>query len=809
MRGVSWNEIKQTARGLVHAPTIAVFAILCLSLGIGATTAISSAISRALLESLPFAEPERLVAVHRITPQSGPDGGWSQSAPNYIDLRDRATRVTGLAAVTWSSALITLPSDAVQASVHRVTGNLFETLGAVAQHGRLLLPDDDRPEAPSAAVMSDELWRTRFGGDRAIVGRTLTINGAPTTIVGITPREFRVPLGSHMLQADLWVPMRFTENQLAARRSNNLLTLGRLAPGVTVESAQGELRQLFAQLTEENPQLRGDNVRVAPLHSESLQSVRRPLLLVFGAVCLVLMIAATNVAALLFARGVQRRREMALRTALGASTWDVLRPVLLESVLISLVSCAIGIGLAAAGIRTIGLLAAARMPQLEGLALDGRVLAFAVLISVAVAVACAALPALRSARTDPQDALRSSRGGGSEQHRTLRSLVAVEIALSLVLLIGAGLVMKAFGTLMVSDPGFDPARIVTMRFATSPLSYPDGSTAQRFLEPALASIQTLPGVEAAGTISALPYQTWGNNSGIRYEGRSNDDPATLPIVEQRQVTPGFFGVTQQRLLSGRLLRDSDDERTETGRVAVVNQALVERDFEGQDPVGRRYHIGGTTFATIVGVVSDIKNSGPVEEPRPEMYTTVRQTSRGSSSFAVMVRVRDGDPTRVVPAIRAAVRDVDPTAAVSGELAMEEVIARSLGRPRFYFTLLGTFAGIAIVLAASGLYGLLSYAVAQRTREIGIRSALGGSPVAIVGLVAREGLSLVALGIAMGITGSVLATRLMRSMLYGVSPLDATTWLAATSVLIGATILAAVIPARRAARVDPLVAMRAE
>jgi predicted permease len=382
MWGVTWTEVRQTARGLANAPTVAVFAILCLSLGIGATTAISSAISRALLRPLPFDEPERLVAVHRITPQSGPDGGWSQSAPNYIDLRDRATLVNGLSAITWGSALITLPDDALQASVHRVTGNLFQTLGAQAQHGRMLLPDDDVAGAPAVAVMSDELWRSRFGADRSLVGQTVVIDGEQTTIVGITPREFRVPLGSHMLRADLWVPIRFTQDQLAARRSNNLLTLGRLAPGASVTSAQAELRQLFAQLIEKNPQLRGDNLRVAPLHAESLQGVRQPLLLVFGAVCLVLLIAATNVAALLFARGVQRRREMALRTALGASTWDVLRPVLLESLLIAMISCVIGLGLALAGIKTIGLLAAARMPQLDGLGLDARVLAFALLISV-------------------------------------------------------------------------------------------------------------------------------------------------------------------------------------------------------------------------------------------------------------------------------------------------------------------------------------------------------------------------------------------------------------------------------------------
>ena len=809
MRAVTMAEIRHAARSLWRSPNVTLCAILCLAVGIGATAALSSAISRALLQPLPFREPERLVAVHRITPQSGPKGGWSQSPANYVDLARQSRQIEGLAAVTWGAAVINLPAEAIQASQHYVTGNFFTTLGARAELGRFIMPDDDRLESPMVGVISDELWRSSFGADPSIVGRALSIDGAPAIIVGVAPPDFRVPHGGNMLHADLWTPIRFTPERLAQRRSNNLLTFGRLAPGATVASAESELRGIFANIVREYPVLRGDNVRVALLHAESLKPVRTPLLLLFGAVCMVLLIAATNVAALLLARGVQRQREMAVRAALGASRGDALRPVLLESFILSAVSVVIGIGLAAAGVKSIGLLAAQRMPQLEGLQLDLRVLAFALALSFVVAIVCGIAPALRSARVDPQDALRGGRGGGvgREHHRALRTLVVLEISLSLVLLIGAGLVLKGFARLVGNDPGFDASRMLTLKVTTAPSRYPDQNAIVHFLEPALAGIQQVPGVEAAGTISAVPYQQWGNNSGIRYEGVPKGEPTSWPIVEQRQITPSFFDVTKQRLVSGRLLTANDDEKSPY--VVVVNEALVRRDLKGIDPVGKRFYTSDTTFGTIVGVVSDIRNAGPFADPVPEMYSTLKQNGSGWASFNVIVRVRSGDPAGALSGVRGAIRAADPSAAVSNALPMSDLVARSLGRPRFYFYLLGTFAGIAIVLAVAGLYGVLSYAVAQRTREIGIRSALGSSRSAIVRLIAMEGFRLVAFGLVFGLLGGAAVTRLMVFMLYGVSPLDATTWAFAAVIMLGAAMLAAVIPARRASRVDPLVAIQAE
>jgi predicted permease len=803
-------EVRSAARSLARVPTVTVSAICCLGLGIGAATAISSAINRALLQPAPFRDPAGLVAVHRITPQSGPQGAWPQSAPNYVDLARDAQRIQGLAAMSGGTALIQMPDDAFRASQQYVTGNLFATLGVNAQVGRLITVDDDRLDQPLVAAVSDEFWRTSLGADPSIVGSTMSIDGEPTTIIGILPRDFRIPHAGSVIRSDIWMPIRFTPQRLAARRSNYLRMLGRLAPDANVATAESEMRTLFAGLMESFPQLNGENLRVAPLQAESVASIRTPLLLLFAAVGMVLLIASTNVAALLLARGVQRRREVAVRAALGASRWDTMRPALMESFLIATAGSLLGLGLAWAGVRTIGALAAERMPQLDGLGMDPRVIGFGLGLALVVAVLCGAAPAWRGSRTNPQDALREGRGsGGREQHAALRSLVVLEIALSLVLLIGAGLVLKGFAGLLRKEAGFETAGLLTMQVTTSATRYSSGSALNGFLEPALDAIRAVPGVEAAGGITLIPYDNWGSNSNIRYEGVSGEDPTRLPIAEQRSVSSGFFDVTGQRLVAGRLLRASDDGSAGSPAVVVVNEALVARDFPGRDPIGQRFHTSDTTFATIVGVVSDVRNRGPVAEPGPEMYWSYRQNGSGSTNFPLMVRVAAGDPVAALPAVREALRNVDPTAAIGNVRTMEDVIARSLGRPRFYFSLLGTFAGVALVLSLAGLYGVLSYAVAQRTREIGIRTALGSSRSAIMRLVVREGMLLVTGGVVLGLVVGLAVTRLLAFMLYGVSPLDAGTWLLAALLMVVAALAAAVMPARRAARVDPLIAMRAE
>ncbi len=435
--------------------------------------------------------------------------------------------------------------------------------------------------------------------------------------------------------------------------------------------------------------MRGESVRAVPMHADGVSAVRVPLLLLFGAVLIVLLIAATNVASLLLARGLRREREMAIRSAIGASRWDAMRPVLAESLVIACLGGALGIALAILGVRTIGTLASIRLPQLAGLTVDVRIVAFALVLSVLVAALCGCVPAWRATTVDPQDALRGGRGGGVSRgdKRALSALVIVEVALSLALLIGAGLILKGFTSLIQSNPGFAPAPLLALEVGISPPVYPDVAPVTRFLVPALEAIARGAAVAAAGAVSALPYDNWGNTTNIRYEGQETESLSKLPVVEARVATPGFFDVTRQRLVSGRALRASDEGPPNSQEVAVVNQALVTRDFAGKDPVGKRFHTSDTAFATIVGVVTDIRNAGPTTPPQPELYTTYKEAARGNYWFALAVRVRSGEPLAVAKAVQGAIQSVDRGAAVSHVRPMTEVISRSIGGPRFLLSLM--------------------------------------------------------------------------------------------------------------------------
>jgi predicted permease len=805
------TEIRGAFRGLQRSPTITLSAVVCIALGLGSTAAISSAVDRALVQRLPFRAPERIVTVYRTTPHfdTGPF-----SPLNYLDLARLSTSVPELAAIGYGTGLLALPNQAMQVDLKRASGNLFPMLGVQARRGRLILPEDDGLDREPVAVLSEEFWRERFGGDPTIVGRSIRLDGIPYTVVGVVPRRFGVPHGNQVLRAQIWVPMRFTEEERATRTENFLPVMGRLRDGATPASAQAELARLFDGIVAKHPDLRGEGLRVLPLQTEGTRAVRAPLLLIFAAAAIVLLIAAVNVASLLLARGVQRSREVAIRSAMGGTRVQVMRPALMETVVLTGFGLVLGVLLAWVGVRAIGDMAAQRLPQLAGLAVNLRIVGFAIGLAILVALLAGLVPAWRGAEADPLDALRGGRGSGTarSQHRLLGGLVVAEVALSLVLLIGAGLVLRGFAGLLRQEPGFDPGRILTLQATVSPDRYPAGSAVRRYLEPALAAVRQVPAVEEASAISLLPYDRWGWNFNIRYEGQPNDDPSRLPLVENRIVTPEFFRVTGQRLTEGRMLEAGDDEHA--ARSVVVNQALARRDFPGASPVGRRYYLDDTTFATIVGVVSDIRNVGPYEAPRPEVYHSFRQAGEGWWSFSLMVRTRAGvggatDPAALAGPVSSAVRRVDPEGAVTAVRPMTDVMSDSLGRPRFYLALLGTFGAVALALAVAGIYGVLSYAVAQRTREFGIRTALGSSAADILGLVTRQAVLLLAVGIGLGLAGSFAATKLLVSLLYGVSPLDASAWLAATATLALAGVLAALLPAWRATRADPVVALRAE
>jgi predicted permease len=794
-------------RRLRRAPTVAVCAVLCLALGLGATIAIASAINQALLRPLPFRDPGRLVTVYRTEPTCD---NCPFSAPKYLDLARGSRQIQMLAATAFQTKLLSVATEASQVRAYRITGNMFPMLGVRPFRGRLIDVGDDSVSRDNVVVMSYELWHDRFAGDPTLVGRTIRLDGVPHTVIGIAPAGFHIPHGNQNLEADLWLPMRFTTDERASRGHNFLKVQGRLAPGATVANATSDVRSLMDQMIALYPHMKGESAFATPLQADSVRLVRTPLLLIFGAVCAVLLIAAANVGSLLLARGVNRRREMAVRSAIGASRWDLMQPVIAESAVLAGLGGVLGIGLAWLAVRTIGSLAGAQVPQLVGLGIEIRVMLFAILLSTVVALICGMLPAWHSASVDPQDALRGGRGGGSglTQQRLLAGLVVGEVALSLTLLIAASLVLRGFEKLVSRDPGFDPSRLLSLTAVISPDRYASGEPIRRFLSPAIDAIERIPGVQGAGAISAMPYQEWGDNSTYRYEG-TPDDPEHEPVMEDRDASPDFFRATGQQLIAGRLLRADDDNRPDVPLAVVVNRALARRDFPNGDALGKRFYWGPTRMATIVGVVSDIANFGPVDPPHPEVYWSYAQTNNDETVFPILVRIARGDPASVAPAVREAIRSVDPAAAVADVQPMAQRIGRSVGAPRFYLSLIATFAIVAIVLAVAGLYGVMSYTVAQRTREMGIRSALGSTSGRTLRLVAEQGMRIVGLGLVLGVLGGALVTRALESLLYGVSRADPITWVGATAALAIAGLVASLVPATRATLVDPVTAIRTD
>jgi putative ABC transport system permease protein len=801
------SEIRQAVRGLRAAPTVTAAAVLCLALGLGATTSIYSAVYSALLKPMPFADPDGLVTVFRTTPQfqSGPF-----SPANYLDLRRGTRTLEHLSAAVSGVWLLEGREESLRVSVIRISGNALEMLGVPAVRGRLMTDEDDSEEAARVLVMAEPFWRDRFGADPDLIGSTVRLEGEQYEVIGVAPEGFRIPHGAGSMDPDVWIPLRFSPEEAGTRGSNYLRLLGRLRDGVSPTAADAEMKQVMAGIIESYPDLEGEQLRVVPMRAEAVRTVRGPLLLLLGAVVFVLLIASANVASLLLARGVSRRREVAVRAVLGAGRWNVVRPALMEAAVLTAIGTAAGLGLAWAGVRVIRVMLPSQLPQLSDLTVDGFVLGFSLVVAVTVAMVCGVAPAWQAGRSDPQEALRSGARGGTSRRQQgfLRLIVALEVALSLVLLLGAGLVMRGFSNLVGRDPGFDPEPLLALTVSVPPERYEDRYAADAFLLPVLEAVRAVPGVEDAGSVNLIPYQAWGWNFNIRYEGRPVEQRTQLPLTEVRTVTPGYFSTLGIELVRGRMLDERDRSDDDSPVVVVANQALVDRDFGGENPIGKRYHLSDTTFATIVGVVANLKNAGPDRDPAAGVYYGYGQSQRSATSFPLLVRAQ-GDPARLAPQVIDAIRSVDPNAAISGVQPMTDIIAASVGRPRFYLTLLGIFAGVALLLSIAGLYGVMSYVVAQRTREMGIRSALGSSPERTLGLVMRQGMLLVVIGVLIGLLGGASLTRLLESQLYGVSPLDIPTWLVVTALLSSVGAFAILLPARRASTIQPMVAMRTE
>ena len=796
-------------RSLARTPAFTAAAVLALALGIGATTAIFSVVDAVLLRPLPYADPSRLVVVlHDRTNPVAP--------ANYLDWKRQSTSFASMGAADyWTPNLTGIdPPESVQAL--RVTSDVLPLLGVAPSLGRLFVPEEERSGHDHSVILSDSLWRNRFGADRGILGRSVLLNGESYLVVGVMPRGFEFP-PFWARGVSLWAPLALGE-RASSRDGQSLRIFARLKAGVPLGSARGEIAAITARLEKEFP---GSNrgVEVNTLEEIVVGNIRPALLVLLGAVAFVLLIACANVAHMVLARSTTRRKEVAVRTALGAGRARLVRQFLAESLALALTGGAGGLLLASSGIRLLRAFGPAGIPRLETVALDVRVLAFAAGVTILTGLLFGLAPAVQSSRRDPAEALREGERGstGDAGRGRLRSLlVASECALALVLLVGAGLMIRSFAALRRIDPGFDPRNVLTMTVSVAGSGQAAPGRRAAFYEQAVERVRALPDIESASAVNHLPLggDIWGWSFTI--EGRLVPAPGENPEATYRVVMPGYFRTMGIPLLRGRDI--SAEDRLGAPGAVVVNEWLARRYFPSEDPVGKRITFDGSRKAdanwlTIVGVAKDAVRGDWAEESRAETYLAYAQTrtylERPSSvyTYLTLVARARSDAAGQAPAVRRAIRSLDANVTIADVQTMQQVVASATAGPRFYLFLLVAFASSALALAAVGIFGVMSYAVSRRTHEIGIRMALGAGRRDVLRLVVGQGMAVALSGGAAGLLGAFLLTRLMKSLLYGVGATDPTTFLLAAPLLTLVAFGASYLPARRATRIDPITALR--
>ena len=803
------QDLRHAARGLLRDRVFALTAVAVLALGVGANTAIFTVLDAALLRDLPYASPDRLVHIWETSPRSLSDRSEA-SYPDYLDFLARQRSFTAVGGFHGGSFTLGAPGGPEQLAAGRVTANFFDVLGVRPAMGRAFRDGEDAVGAAPVLLLTHGAWQARFGGDPAIVGKSVPINGRPREIVGVLPAEFTFGLLS---APEIFVPIDMAQATRANRGVHWLRPVARLGPGVTLAQARADMSGIMRQLAAEHPMSKaGRGAAVVPLHEEVVGAVRPILLALGGAVAVVLLAACANVAGLLTARAHARRRELAVRAALGAGRGRLARLVMAESALLALAGGLAGALLARAVLPL--LLAGipeselARMPYLRDLGIDWRVLAYALGVSLATGALFGIAPALRASGARLSDALRAGGSRGATARGGVRAaLVVAEFALTLVLLAGAGLMARSLAGLLAIDPGFRSEGVLTLAVNAPSAKFPTPASRQALVRAVVARLEALPGVQAAGATTRLPLDP-GNTLSFAVEGRPAPAPGSRPGASYRAVAGDYFEALSIPLVAGRPFAATDADSAPP--VVIVDRTLAEQVFPGEDPVGRRLQIraAGSPPHEIVGVVGAVKAGRLDDAPTPVVYLPHAQSGDG----AVVVALRTArDPMRLAAAAREAVRAVDPDVAVHRVRSMEEVVATSpaLFNRRYPLQLIGAFALATLLLAAVGLYGVVSYAVAQRTRELGIRMALGARPGDITGLVVREGGGLALAGVGVGIVAALGAARVLSSLLYGVTASDAPAYAGAGLVLAAVGLLASWVPARRASRLDPAVSLRAE
>jgi putative ABC transport system permease protein len=809
-----WQDLRYGIRMLWNSPGFTAASMICLALGIGATSAIFSIVNAVLLRPLPYNHSERLIRIYSEFPTF--KKFWV-SAPEFLDIQKNSKSWESVEGWVNGGVNIAGGNEPIRVTASFVTGGLLPSLGTSPILGRLITPQDDAPSAPNTIVLSYGLWQRAFGGDAGVIGREVLQNGAKSSIIGVMPKGFQFPPGETD-PPEMWAPMQIDPAKPGGRASHFISALGMLKPGVTVSQAGDEMKTLVEQWGQQDGpgrhMLRPKThpVVMAGFQGEVVGGVRLAMLMLLGAVAFVLLIACVNVANLLLARAEARQREIAIRKAMGAAVWRLARQFVTEGVVLSLGGALLGLALAFLGLRVIARTNAASIPRVNEIGIDTTVLLFALGISFLTGIAFGLAPLAQIIAGNVHDTLKAaaSRTTASvASNRFRRALVVTEMALALILLIGTGLMVRAFWKLQEVHAGFQPAGLLTMRVALPQAVYPENQRVLQFWTSVQQRVAGLPGVESATFVSGLPpmRQIMANDTQI--EGWVRREGGPIQNMDYWQLTgPRYFETMGIRLIEGRYFDDRDGASAPL--TVMVNQTTARMYWPGESALGHRVKPGFQgDWRTVVGVVEDVKNAGLDKPTATELYIPYLQTTGlGMRQGFVILRAK-GDPARMVGPSRGVIHEIDSSLPIALVRTMDQVLSSAQARPRFLTLLLTMFSSVALVLAAVGIYGVISYSVAQRTNEFGIRMAMGAGPRDVLGMVLGQGLVLGLIGVALGAAGALALTRLIRGLLFGISSFDPVTFIMMAALLTAVTLAACWIPARRATRVDPMVALRYE
>jgi putative ABC transport system permease protein len=808
---VLWKNLVYSVRMLLKRPSLTAVAIIAIALGIGANTAIFSVVNTVLLQPLPYDEPQQLVMLGTEQRDQALDGRGSFSVPDFFDIQQSSKTFEYVATHQGTGTIVTEGGEPERLLGAAVNADYFPLLRVKPVLGRVFTRDEDKPGAPSVIVISYGLWQRRFGGDPNIIGREVNIGGK-TTVVGVLPAGFQFPISDE--QQDFWEPIFsaafMTKQRREERADRTLSVIGRLKPGVTLEEAKADLDLLSRQIEQQSP-ISNTNLifNAVSMHEDITREYRVALFVMLGAVVLVLLIACANVANLLLARAAARQKEVAIRMALGASRRRIAAQLLTESLLLSFAGGVLGLLLASWGMALLIAYGPADVPRLRDVSLDAPVLLFTLGISTLTGIIFGLVPALHASRPDPGNMLKDGSRGvtHSGRNRMRSALIVSEVALSLMLLVGAGLLINSFWRLLQTDAGFDPKGVLALDVPLSRTKYTTPEQRAAVFEQLIGRMKTLPGVRDVSVINNVPLTDLDVELSIQVEGREPYKPGNEATADYTAIGSDYFRVMNIALRRGRVFAESDTANTP--QVMIVSDAFVKRYFPNEDPIGRRVVFDGPSEIPreIVGVVADVRRNGLDVDAEPEMYVSHVQNPERRMNLVIRTDARDA--SQFIPAARAEVKAFDTNQMIWRTQTLEQLLGVSVAPRRFNMLLLGIFASVALVLAAVGLYGVMSYSVSWRTHEIGVRMALGAKRADVLRLVVRQGMTMTLIGLVTGLIGAFSLSRVMTGLLHGVSATDPLTFTGVSAVLLTVALLACLLPARRATRVDPIVALRTE